>query len=417
MRHLSKSTGLIFSLGLIIILTSGCAWHVQKIYPPEWSGVPEAKVPEWSDRRAPQLEPMIRKHCASFVAEGKGIGLTVAVVSGTNMAIMGFGRSPATSQEPPRDDTLYEIGSLTKTFTALALAREIDRGDLRLDQPLAEILPNGIQLPKDARLITLRHLTTHTSGFPRMPAHLSFWRVAPAMFSLRNPYGDYTEDQFREDISKVHLDSNPGTTCEYSNFGMGVLGYALSKKAGLSYETYIKREICEPLGMLDTTITLTTNQAARFAQGYFAAERHGKMLKAVPSCPWDLPDCLSGAGALRSSASDMLKYLLANMRPEGSLAKPIRVSHRELYREPGHIAIGMNWILSSNKNHATIIWHNGRMGGTSSYLGFSKDGRAGVVILSNVSTDETDDLGRKILNELTIPAVSTAQKAALQPAM
>jgi D-alanyl-D-alanine-carboxypeptidase/D-alanyl-D-alanine-endopeptidase len=155
--------------------------------------------------------------------------------------------------------------------------------------------------------------------------------------------------------------------------------------------------------MHDTTITLTTNQAARFAQGYLAAVREGKMLQVIPSSPWDLADHLAGSGALRSSASDMLKYLLANMRPEGSLAKAIQESHRELYREPKSYVVAMNWVLSANKNHQTIIWHNGAMGGASSYLGFTEDGRVGVVVLSNVSREETDELGTQILNELATP--------------
>jgi CubicO group peptidase (beta-lactamase class C family) len=162
--------------------------------------------------------------------------------------------------------------------------------------------------------------------------------------------------------------------------------------------------------MQDTTVMLTTNQVARFVQGYMGGERHDKMLKALVMSPWDLPNYLARSGALRSSASDMLKYLLANMRPEGSLAKAIHESHRELYREPKRITVAMNWVLSANKRHETIIWHNGRMGGASSYLGFTKDGRIGLVILSNVSTDETDKLGRQLLDELANPVVSTAQK-------
>jgi CubicO group peptidase (beta-lactamase class C family) len=328
---------------------------------------------------------------------------------------MGFGRSPATSEHAPQNDTLYEIGSITKTFTALALAREIERGNLRLDQPVAELMPDGIELPKDARAITFRHLTTHTSGFPGQPDNLSFWHSTRKLLAGGNPYADYTEDQFREALRTVELDSKPGTRLAYSNFGMDLLGYVLSRRAGMTYEAYVKREVCEPLGMHDTTVTLTTNQAARFAQGYMGAERHDKMLKAIVMSPWDLPNHLAGSGALRSSASDMLKYLLANMRPEGSLAKAIRESHRELYREPKRIAIAMNWVLSANKKHDTIIWHNGRMGGASSYLGFTKDGRVGVVILSNVSTEETDKLGRQMLDELANPVVSTAQNAVREP--
>jgi D-alanyl-D-alanine-carboxypeptidase/D-alanyl-D-alanine-endopeptidase len=277
--HYFCQAKLVLSLGLMIILTNGCAWDVQKSYPREWSGVTGANPPEWTDGHAPDLEPMVRKHCTAFLADCKSVGLAVAVVSGTNTTVMGFGHSPAASEQPPQGDTLYEIGSITKTFTALALAREIERGNLRLDQPVSELLPDGLQLPKEARGITLRHLTTHTSGFPSLPDNFSLWRIVRAIRTAGNPYANYTEEQFREAIRTVELNSKPGTKLEYSNFGMDLLGFLLSHRAGMTYETYIKREVCEQLGMHDTTITLTTNQAARFAQGYMAAVRDGKCSK------------------------------------------------------------------------------------------------------------------------------------------
>jgi CubicO group peptidase (beta-lactamase class C family) len=391
---------LTLSAGLLAILTTGCATpDVRKSYPPEWSGERGIESPEWSDNRAPELESLIRQHCAPFIAEAKSVGLAVGVISATNTTVMAFGRSSADSGKAAQGDTLYEIGSITKTFTGIALAREIERGNLRLDQPVAELLPTGLELPKAARTVTLRHLTTHTSGFPRQPGNFSFWHALRKLATGGNPYADYSEEQFREALRTVELDSIPGSQFQYSNFGIDLLGYLLSQKAGMSYETYIQREICEPLGMHDTAVTLTTNQNSRFAQGYITAKRSGGRLQVILSSPWDLPNHLAGSGALRSSASDMLKYLQANMRPEGSLSNVIRQSHRELYRQSNISSVGMNW-LSSPEEHPRIIWHNGGTGGASSYLGFTEDGQAGVVILSNVGMHRVDDLGRKMLIEL-----------------
>jgi CubicO group peptidase (beta-lactamase class C family) len=398
-----------FCVLLLLILATGCSAHFEKRQLPEWSKTGPAAPLCWSDHRAPELEPLVSKHCAPFLEKGKSIGLAVAVISGSNSTIMTFGRASLFSDQPLPKDTLFEIGSITKTFTALALAEEIQRGKLSLNDPIQGLMPAGLQLPKEARPITLKHLTTHTSGFPRLPDNMSFWHSFRRIMSGGNPYDDYSEAQFLEAIRTVDLDFKPGTKIEYSNFGMDVLGYLLSAKAGTNYEAYITREVCEPLGLHDTTVTLTTNQAARFAQGYSFAIRKGAVVAVMDSDPWDLPNHLAGSGALRSTVADMLKYLELNMHPAGSLGGAIRASHSELFRENDDFAVGMNWVRSSSKSLGTVIWHNGAMGGASSYLGFTEDGRVGVVVLSNVGSDGVDDLAWAILREFKLPAtVSSA---------
>jgi CubicO group peptidase (beta-lactamase class C family) len=398
---------------LFLILATGCSAHWEKRQMPEWSKTGAAAPLQWSDHRAPELEPLISKHCAPFMEQGKSIGLAVAVVSGSNATIMTFGRVSLFSDQPLPSDTLFEIGSITKTFTALALAQEIQQGKLSLDDPIQGLLPAGLELPKEARPVTLKHLTTHTSGFPSMPDNMSWWHAFRRVMSGGNPYDDYSEAKFFEAIRTVDLDFKPGTKIEYSNFGMDVLGYLLSVRAGTDYEAYIKHEVCEPLGLHDTTVTLTTNQAARFAQGYCIAARKGEALKVVDSVPWELPNYLAGSGALRSTVEDMLKYLEVNMHPAGSLENAIRASHKELFHEKDGYTVGMNWVRSSSKSLGTVIWHNGAMGGASSYLGFTEDGRAGVVVLSKVGSEGVDDLAWEILREFKLPAtVSSASEHA-----
>ena len=400
---------------LFLILATGCSAHWEKRQLPEWSKTGAAAPLHWSDHRAPELEPLVSRHCAPFMEQGKGIGLAVAVISGSNSTVMTFGRASLFSDQPLPSDTLFEIGSITKTFTALALAQEIQRGNLSLDDPIQGLMPAGLQLPKEARPITLKHLTTHTSGFPSLPDNMSYWHGFRRTMAGGNPYDDYSEAQFLEAIRTVDLDFKPGTKIEYSNFGMDVLGYLLSAKAGTDYEAYIKREVCEPLGLHDTTVTLTQDQAGRFAQGYAWAKRKDAVLQVADSDPWDLPNYLAGSGALRSTVADMLKYLEMNMHPVGSLGGAIRACHSELFHEKDGFAIGMNWVRSPSKSLGTVIWHNGEMGGASSYLGFTEDGRAGVVILSNVGSDAVDDLAWAILRELkqpaTVPSVSAHASA------
>jgi CubicO group peptidase (beta-lactamase class C family) len=199
----------------------------------------------------------------------------------------------------------------------------------------------------------------------------------------------------------VKLESKPGTQVAYSNFGMILLGYLLSAKAHSTYEALVKREVCQPLGMNETTVTLQPNQASHSAQGYRAMLRSGPLVLALRSAPWLEGNPLGGAGAIRSTAADMLKYLQANMRPEGEpIGNALRESHKVLFKEDQRTAFGMNWIhIQSPKVKQEIICHDGGTGGFRSFLGFTADGRFGVVVLSN-STEDAGDLAGNILSEV-----------------
>ena len=356
---------------------------------------------EWSDGRAPELERLIRQRCATFVTNGKSVGMVVAVVTPTNATVMAFGRPSLCSHALVRAETVFEIGSITKTFTGLALAREIERGTVRLDQPVQELLPAGVELPQAARAITLRHLTSHSSGFPRVPASSSPLEGVAILLFGSDPYGGYTEAKLLEDVRTVELEFKPGTKSAYSNFGMTLLGHLLATKAGCRYEELIQRDVCHPLGMNDTAMTIHPDQARRCAQGYRALLRCGPLLLGLRSAPWFDGSDLGGAGALRSTGADMLRYLQANMRPEGQpLERALRESHEELFKEDETTSYGMNWVRTRGQTlKQLVIWHNGGTGGFRSFLGFAERSRVGVMVLSN-SSESVDDLATELLREL-----------------
>jgi CubicO group peptidase (beta-lactamase class C family) len=364
-------------------------------------GYERKPVAEWSDGRAPELEPLIRRHCVPFINQGKTIGLAVAVVTPTNATIMTFGRPSLASGAHTRADTFFELGSITKTFTGLALAREIERGMVRLDQPIQELLPPGVELPEAARGVTLRHLTTHSSGFPRLAANQSPLRGLGMTLFGSDPYAGYSEADLLKAVRTVKLESKPGTKSCYSNFGMTLLGHLLATKAGSSYEALVKREVCLPLGMNDTVVTLDRTQAPRAAQGHRAVLRCGPLVLALRSDPWFVGNNLGGAGALRSTATDMLKYLQANMHPDGQpLEHALRESHRDLFREDERTTWGMNWIhIQSKRLQQGLTWHNGGTGGFRSFIGFTEESGRGVLILSN-SSEDPDDLAVALLRDL-----------------
>jgi CubicO group peptidase (beta-lactamase class C family) len=296
--------------------------------------------------------------------------------------VTGYGRLNQESDHKPDGDTVFEIGSVTKVFTAILLADMVERGELKLDDPISKFLSQSTKVPtRNGKEITLLDLATHTSGLPRMPNNF-----APKDSS--NPYVDYTVDQMYAFLSNHTLSRDIGAKYEYSNYGAGLLGHILALKAGMDYETLVKTRICDPLKMNSTRIQLSPELRARLATG------HDGDLKAVAN--WDLPT-LAGAGALRSTVNDLLKFLAANLGfTKTDLLPALEKTHlaRHNAGAPG-VEVGLGWHIY-NKHGTQIVWHNGGTGGYHSFIGFDKKKRLGVAVLSN-STHDIDDIGLHLL--------------------
>jgi CubicO group peptidase (beta-lactamase class C family) len=323
--------------------------------------------------RAEPLAGRVDRLAAPYIESGTVLGMVVGVYDGSEELIRGYGAGK------PGPDTVYEIGSVSKVFTGILLAALVADGSVRLDQPVAELLPNGTRVPAiGERRITLVDLSTHTSGLPRMPDNF-----APK--DPRNPYADYTFELMAEFLARVQPEQTPGTAYKYSNVGTGLLGVALARKAGKSYEELLVERVTGPLGMKSTAIALPPELKARLAPGHNASGQ--------PESNWDLP-AFAGAGGIRSTAADMMRFLRANLDPTalgGTLA-----SAREVrYAPPGAGAhrVGLGWHISP----ASIHWHNGQTGGYHSYAAIDTGRRRAVVILADTATGEVDALGEEIL--------------------
>ena len=309
-----------------------------------------------------------------------GEGIVVALVdTGRRVVAVGVGA-----------DNVFEIGSITKVFTASILADMVTRGEVRLDDPVAKYLPRAVRIPLRGRPITLLDLATQASGLPRMPGNFS-----PRDSS--NPYADYSVQQLYEFLSHYQLPRDPGAAYEYSNLGMGLLGHALALKAGTSYEQLVTRRILTPLGMTETAITLTPVLRARLAPGH-DGEGH-----VVPN--WDLPT-LAGAGALRSTATDLITFLVANLDSTATpLSRTLHQTHgeRQATNDP-NLEIGLAWHILS-RPVGKIVWHNGGTGGYRTFIGFDSARRIGVAVLCNNGNENVDDIGFHLLDE-TFPLKS-----------
>jgi CubicO group peptidase (beta-lactamase class C family) len=178
-------------------------------------------------------------------------------------------------------------------------------------------------------------------------------------------------------LSGYTLPRDPGSEFEYSNLGAGLLGHLLACRAGTDYESLIRSRIAEPFGMPDTGITLSSSMKQRMATG------HNAMLTPVANA--DLPMPLAGAGALRSSANDMLTFIEAFLGYRESPLAPAMKAMLEVRRPLGQSTIGLGWIIMAAHDRE-IAAHDGGTGGFRSWVGYDPKERIGVVVLSNAST-------------------------------
>jgi D-alanyl-D-alanine-carboxypeptidase/D-alanyl-D-alanine-endopeptidase len=261
--------------------------------------------------------------------------------------------------------TIFQIGSITKTFTALSLAIADRTGWLSVDDQLSRHLPR--RYPEPPKGITLAHLASHTSGLDRLPPGL----LEDPELDLRDPYAHFTEDELIEALRRTTLLSEPGTKYLYSNYGAGLLGHALSR----DFEQMVRTRITGPLGLHDTAITLTPAQLSRKAQGY---DQNGS-----PTPDWRLPS-MQGAGALYGTADDMIRYMRAHVGTAPRYLKPALdlVQQPRFEIKPGvHVALG--WHTSVMPSGRTAVWHDGGTGGFTSFIAFCPSTGAGVAVLVN----------------------------------
>ncbi len=322
----------------------------------------------------------------------QAVGIVVGVVDANGRRIVAHGKRAAGDPRLPDGDTVFEIGSITKVFTSILLADAVERKEVALTDPVAKYLPATVTVPQRGRAITLEDLASHRSGLPRMPSNF-----APK--DAANPYADYSVEQMYQFLSAHQLTRDVGAQYQYSNYGVGLLGHVLARRAGMDYEALVKARITGPLGMRDTTITLTPEMKTRLAGG------HTGTLE--PTGLWDLPT-FAGAGALRSTANDMLTFLSAaiGLTPSPLSAAMGRTLAARWPAGQGPMEIALGWHIFKAPD-GDLIWHNGGTGGYRTFMGFNPRTRLGVVVLSNTSTPAgPDDIGRHLLDP-SLPLVQT----------
>ena len=320
------------------------------------------------------------------------VGLVVGAVTSGARSIVPVGRVRAPDGPAPRADSLFEIGSVTKVFTALLLAEAVTRGELSLDTPVGDLLPEVDVPTREGVVITVEHLATHTAGLPSNPMPLAAalrtqWKARDG-----DPWEAIDRAALMAALARTRVRRTPGTgRIVYSNMGAGVLGHALVAAAGCEdFGELVRSRVCEPLRMADTVLLPDPEQAEREVVGHRRRRR--------PTGHWQITG-LPGAGALRSTATDMLTFLQAQLCPEDTpLGPAIALTHQQ--RRPGkRLGIGLGWLRLPVRRDRVMLWHNGGTGGFRSFVGFVPDTGVGAVVLAN-DLRSVDRIGLDLLTTL-----------------
>ncbi|KOY88112.1 hypothetical protein AD998_07950 [bacterium 336/3] len=332
------------------------------------------------------LDKQIDAFVSPFMQQTGTMGMSIGIIRDGKIYFYNYGETQKGNKTLPTENTIFEIGSISKTFTGSLLAMAVVEKKISLNDEINKYLPKDIpKLAFNGKPILIKHLANHTSGLPRMPE--DFFQLAG--FDEKNPYKNYTNKELFEYLKKLKLTREPEKQLEYSNLGVGLLGVILERVYKKSYEELIKEKIALPLEMKDTHLKTSENQFTRFAKGYNEATEENSN--------WDF-QALAAAGAIRSTVSDMLLYTNAQINTYNKLLWSSAFNLAQTTTYSAKEEIGLGW-FKMKKDVNTILWHNGGTGGYRSFMAFDKNKKVGIVILTNAS-EGPDSVGIQIIEWL-----------------
>jgi serine-type D-Ala-D-Ala carboxypeptidase/endopeptidase len=345
----------------------------------------EAPAADWSIPSNEELHAFLAQRL-----EHNGVGVVIGVIEPAGRRVVAYGRSGNPNERPLDGDTIFMLGSVSKSFVNLVFADMIRRGEVRLDDPAAKYLPRGVKMPQKGHPITLSNLATHTSGLPAWPTNVN-------LLAEPDPIEAYTVQDLYSFLSTYTPPHEPGGAPEYSNLGVSLLGRLLASRAGKEYKDLLEQRVLQPLGMDSTAFHLSPEQLQRLAFG------HDMDLQPVYT---QETKTLYPSGSLRSSVNDLLKYLAAQLGYVDTPLKEAMLYQRSAVRvsrapDPSDYALG--WIVRRVRGHE-LVYHDGGKQGYRTVVAFDPERRIGVVVLANARSDESLPLwGQYLLTGRPLP--------------
>ncbi|MBJ3786529.1 serine hydrolase [Devosia sediminis] len=315
--------------------------------------------------------------------DGANVGIAVAVIENGETRFVSHGTLGRDDPAPVNEFTPFEAGSITKVFTSLVLAQLALDGEIDLDAPITDYLPEGTVVPASDTPITAFDLATHMSGLTGLPPEIT-------ARGLDNPYSGYTDTQLLAWLGEQELARPVGEGFEYSNVGVALLGEIIEGVTNEPYAKTVEQRVLFPLAMESSRLALGAELPEGMAIGHDPAG-------AVANY-WDF-DAVAPAGALITTAADLIKFIAAASGATETEFKPAFDAMLERTRPIGDSgSIGLGWFITPTGS-GEIVWHNGRTGGFSSFAGFERMSGNGVVVLSNMSTEQgINDIGMHLLD-------------------
>ncbi|TPV35369.1 beta-lactamase family protein [Paucihalobacter ruber] len=291
--------------------------------------------------------------------------LSIALIKNGEIDFIGIERTNDTIKLIENYKHTFEIGSITKVFTATLLSNFVNNQELKLDDPIQDYLDFKINTEN---VITFKELANHTSGLPRLPSNLNLLLV-----DQDNPYKDYDKEKLINYLTtEVTLNQEPGIAYEYSNLGAGILGFELATISKSSFESLLQENIFTKYQMVNSTSTKAHIKTTLVK---------GLKPNGITTSNWDF-DVLAGGGAIFSTVEDLSKFALAQFDDTNN---ELALTQKPTFKINDQMSIGLGWHILKRKNGGEVIWHNGGTGGYTSSMALDLENKNGIIILSNVS--------------------------------
>lgn len=329
------------------------------------------------------LDSLVDEAASAYIQTKGNVGVSIAVYAKGTDHYYNYGETKLNNNQLPNRNTLYDIGSITKTFTSTLLAMAVNSGKVTLKTPIVQLLPDSVAANPALKSITLMQLANHTSGLPRMASNMD-----EAVLNSGQPYADYDVPQLFAYLKSFKHTRQPGAQYEYSNLGAALLGVLLERIYHQPYAQLVKTFIIKPTGMISTGMNISTANTSRIAQGYDEALK--------PVAPWYFK-AFQSAGGLKSSAGDMLRYAKLQLQIGTTpLNKAVQLTHQTTYQD-GQQIVGLGWHYLGKTSK--VLQHSGGTGGYRSLTAADLEHNIAVVVLTNNATSG-DALGIKLIQAL-----------------